>query len=126
MMSQSVIVIPTNISNAPVDSVQIYLIVAMEVKTIHNLTEFRTDSVYYCNNMLAYQIMRVLTFYNLNRNLCDMLQMLTAPTPPMRSIVRTRKKFAQECRVDQYGVATQRHALWIHGEHLEPSAKLSI
>lgn len=59
---------------------------------------------------------------NSNRILCNMPQMLTAPTHQMRSIVRTRKNFAQECRVYQYGVGILRHVLWIHGEHLEISS----
>lgn len=96
VMRQSAIVIPTNILNVAVGSVRIYHIVAMEVNlNIHfELSNFNLYS--------------------------DMLQMLTAPTHPMRSIVRTRRKFARACQVYQYGVATQRHALWIHGKHLSP------
>lgn len=74
-----------------------------------------TDLSYRCDGGKLESIAQRLYIQNCNVY-SNMLQMLTAPTHQMRSIVRTRRKFAQACRAYQYGAATQRHALWIHGK----------
>lgn len=55
-MKQSVIVIPMNISNAPVVNVRINLIVAMEVKSVDLLLIYKTQNI---QKELKYKLLRL-------------------------------------------------------------------